>query len=61
MSTETYEAEIFEKVMTVVRAALQNPHYAAEIELKTSGYKPSASVTVPAYVFEKFLKKPKAA
>lgn len=55
-----YEQEEYEKVMTVVRAALQNRGYGDKIEIKTSGHEPAASVSVKANVFEKFLKAPRS-
>lgn len=52
-----YTTKEFEKVMTVVEAALQNPGQ-GDIEIRTRGFNPSASVTVKAYVLKKFLTKP---
>ncbi len=54
-----YEQEEFEKVLTVVRAALQNNNSGDEIEICTKGHNPSARASVKAYVFQKFLKPPK--
>jgi hypothetical protein len=59
MTIDDYELAEFEKVLTVVRAALQNPNHAADIELSTTGHQPSASVKVRAYVLEKFLRNPR--
>lgn len=56
-----YEQKEFDKLMTVVRAALQNPCTGDEIEITTSGHSPHARVRIKAYVFEKFLRPTKAA
>ena len=55
----SYEQDEFNKLMTVVKAALQNPGHAQGVEIKTRGYDPSGSVEIEAYVLEKFLTPPK--
>jgi hypothetical protein len=56
----SYEQEEYEKLKTVVRAALQNPSSTQSIEIKARGYSPAASVTIEAYILEKFLTPPKS-
>jgi hypothetical protein len=51
-----YEREMFEKLMTVVNAGDQNPASGNDLEIKTKGYQPSASVSIPSYLMKKFLK-----
>lgn len=55
----SYERDEFDKLMTVVKAAKQNPGHRQGVEIKTQGYSPSGSVQIEAYVLEKFLVAPK--
>lgn len=54
-----YEQEQFDKLMTVVRAAIQNNGSHDDVEISTCGHDPSASCRIPAYLLQKFLKPPK--
>ena len=60
MSLESYEREQFEKLMTVIRAGMQNPTCKQVITISTDGYEPKASVSLAAHIIEKFLKAPAA-
>ena len=46
----------FERLMTVLQAALLNPPYGRDIEIKTRGYEPFASVTLQADQLAEFIK-----
>ncbi len=51
----SYERDEFDKLMTVIKAAGQNPGHCQGVEIKTQGCNPSGSVKIEAYVLEKFL------
>lgn len=59
--SDRYEEEQIGKVWTVIKAALQNPSSRGDVRIETSGHEPHASITIPAYVLEKFLTRPKKA
>lgn len=52
----TYEEEQLAKFKLVIDAACQNPTCHQDVEIKTSGYEPSASVKIPAYILKKLVK-----
>jgi len=54
-----YEAEEYQKLKTVVDAALQNRGRGG-VQITTQGHDPSASVIIEGYVLEKFLTPPKS-
>ena len=56
----SYEQDEYDKLKLVVEAALQNPGHCQGVEIKARGYNPAASVTIEAYVLEKFLTPPKS-
>jgi hypothetical protein len=55
-----YEAEEFKKLQLVVQAALCHGCTDDTIEIKTRGFNPHASVTIKAYVLQKFLRAPES-
>ena len=51
-----YELQEFEKLRTVLRAAVQNGIFHKTVMIKTMGYQPSASISIGADLLAKWLK-----
>jgi len=56
----SYEQDEYEKLLTVIRAARQNPVYKQDIRVEALGSSPGASVIIEAHVIEQFLQPPKS-
>lgn len=53
---DMYEKQFYDRLKLVINSALINADFNKDIHISTGGLNPKCSISIPAYVFNKFIR-----